>query len=304
VVLDRLADEIRVAFSELVPDEAVRGPAALAEIRLVPPTRARSRARRGSRSMHGDLAFPVGPLLAATHRPSQSPEPVQCDTKPTAHQGDNGAAPAGQLTVSRVAELIAARLEVLDGVVASWADGGFVNIRLDRGALAEIVRDVIHAGSAYGSPEPSPIALEDRASAGRPRHSLPPRLAKSLQYTHARLAGLLRAGDALGVPRDPERLDPAVLEPAEPRQLIGVLADYPGVVARYARGAVRPRAFDSFVARFMEVLERFEAAAPLLPRGDEDPSRAHSTRLLVVEASRVVAANALAWCGLTAPDRM
>lgn len=300
MVLDRLADEIRVAFVELVSDATRCGTDLHAEVRLVPPTHEGVRAE----GRRGDLAFPVGPLLAQTHGPSRSFQLDQSD-EPIARRANDADTPAGQLSASRVAELIATRLAHLDGVAASWVAGGFVNIRLNGGALAKIVQDVIRAGRAYGSPpEPSPIASEGQASAGRPRHSLPPRLAQALQYTHARLAGLLRAGDALGVPRDPEQLDPAALEPAEPRQLICVLADYPGVVARYVRGAVRPRAFDGFVARFMDTLERFEPADPLLPRGDEDPSRAHSARLLVVEASRVVAANALAWCGLTAPDRM
>jgi len=297
VVLDRLADEIRVAFIEVVPDATRCDTDPRAGIRLVPPTHVGE--RPGTR---GDLAFPVGPLLATARSASGSSSIDQADQS-ISRRSHTGDVPDTRLTASRLAELVAKRLERLDAVDASWAEAGFVNLRLSGGALASIVWEILRAGPSYGTPPGQATVAEDEAARG-PRHRLSPRLGDALRYAHARLAGLLRAGDALGVHRDPERLDPAALEAEESRQLICVLADYPGVVARYLSGRARPRAFDAYVARFLAAVERFEAGAGPLPRGDEEPSPAHSARLLVAEASRVVAGRALAWCGLPAPDRM
>ncbi|MCY7373987.1 MAG: arginine--tRNA ligase, partial [Spirochaetaceae bacterium] len=62
------------------------------------------------------------------------------------------------------------------------------------------------------------------------------------------------------------------------------------------------------VARYLESLagtyHRFYDGCRVLPRGDEEVTDLHRSRLWLVEATRVVLANGLALLGVTAPERM
>jgi len=51
-----------------------------------------------------------------------------------------------------LAELLASRLEALDGVASAEVAGpGFLNIRLDAASAGELARSIVEAGEAYGS---------------------------------------------------------------------------------------------------------------------------------------------------------
>ncbi|WP_020575198.1 DALR anticodon-binding domain-containing protein [Actinopolymorpha alba] len=196
----------------------------------------------------------------------------------------------------RLAELLATRLGTADGIAASHVAGpGFVNIELAPRGLAEIVRGIVSAGATYGVP--------GDIAGGPVVPQLPPTLASDLRYAHARLAGYLRAGTALGVRPDPDRLDLELLGTPPQRPLVCALAEFPGVVERTTKGgSVRWR--DRYLVEVLADIEGLEAAGGILPRGDEEPSPSHATQLGLVNASRIVLANAISLCGLVAPDRM
>ena len=62
------------------------------------------------------------------------------------------------------------------------------------------------------------------------------------------------------------------------------------------------------MARYLEELagtyHRFYDACRVLPRGDEEVTDVHRSRLWLVEATRVVLANGLRLLGVSAPERM
>jgi arginyl-tRNA synthetase len=122
-----------------------------------------------------------------------------------------------------------------------------------------------------------------------------------VQYAHARIASLLRNAADLGLQRD--ELHPELLDDPREGNLLGVLGEFPRVVASAAELREPHR-----VARYLEELagtyHRFYDACRVLPHGDEAPSDLHRARLWLVEATRIVLANGLALLGVSAPERM
>ncbi len=191
----------------------------------------------------------------------------------------------------RLAELVAERLTNVDGIASCQVEGeGFVNVVLTPEALAGIVRHLVAVGPGLAS---------DGGASGAGRHVLPEVLTDELCRAHARLVSLLRGGAALCVDRDPARVDPGELAAGVSRQLVCALAEFPAVVER---GGVR--AYDRHLTELVGLLGRFEAAGRILPKGPEEPTSTHGTRLVLVDASRIVVAAGLARCGVTAPDRL
>ncbi|MEP6760201.1 MAG: arginine--tRNA ligase [Sporichthyaceae bacterium] len=125
-----------------------------------------------------------------------------------------------------------------------------------------------------------------------------------VQYAHARIASLLRNAADLGVDRGgADTFRPELLDHEREGDLLGVLGDFPQVIATAAELREPHR-----VARYLEELagtyHRFYDACRVLPRGDEEVTDLHRARLWLVEATRVVLANGLALLGVTAPERM
>jgi len=122
-----------------------------------------------------------------------------------------------------------------------------------------------------------------------------------VQYAHARIASLLRNAGELGV--DKGELHPELLTHEREGDLLGALGEFPRVVATAAELREPHR-----VARYLEELagtyHRFYDTCRVLPRGDEETTDLHRSRLWLVEATRVVLANGLGLLGVHAPDRM
>jgi len=124
-----------------------------------------------------------------------------------------------------------------------------------------------------------------------------------VQYAHARLASLLRNAAELGIDWQSADFDPALLSHEREGELIGVLAQYPRVVATAAELREPHR-----VARYLEELSgayhRFYDACRVLPRGDESADATTTARLWLSAAARQVLANGLDTLHVTAPERM
>ncbi|WP_229051377.1 arginine--tRNA ligase [Aeromicrobium sp. Leaf350] len=124
-----------------------------------------------------------------------------------------------------------------------------------------------------------------------------------VQYAHARLSSILRNAADLGVVVDVEGFQPGLLATDQEGDLLRALAEFPRLVARAAELREPHR-----VARYLEAtasaFHKFYDECRVLPRGDEEVSDVHRTRLVLVAATRQVVANGLGLLGVSAPDRM
>ncbi len=122
-----------------------------------------------------------------------------------------------------------------------------------------------------------------------------------VQYVAARTASIQRNAKDLGLSSD--AFDPALLVDEYEGSLLRALAEFPRVVAAAATLREPHR-----VARYLEAtaatFHKFYDHCRVLPRGDEEITDLHRSRLKLVEASRVVFENGLELLGVTAPERM
>jgi len=123
-----------------------------------------------------------------------------------------------------------------------------------------------------------------------------------VQYAHARITSLLRNAGDLGLKSD-DTADLGLLSTERETDLLRALGDFPRVVA--SAGELRA---PHRVARYLEELaglyHRFYDSCRVLPQGDEPATPITFARLALVEATRIVVANALALLGVSAPERM
>ena len=124
-----------------------------------------------------------------------------------------------------------------------------------------------------------------------------------VQYAHARIAGVLRNVDELAIPMGLSNFDPSQLSHDRENELLGTLAEFPGVVAAAATFREPHR-----VARYLEelagVYHGFYADCRVLPLGEEAISSLHSARAHLCAATKQVLANGLNLLGVSAPERM
>ena len=124
-----------------------------------------------------------------------------------------------------------------------------------------------------------------------------------VQYAHARIAGVLRNVEELSIPMGLSNFDPSQLSHDRENELLGTLAEFPGVVAAAAAFREPHR-----VARYLEelagVYHGFYADCRVLPLGDEAISPLHSARAHLCAATKQVLANGLDLLGVSAPERM
>ncbi|WP_199037661.1 arginine--tRNA ligase [Glycomyces salinus] len=123
-----------------------------------------------------------------------------------------------------------------------------------------------------------------------------------VQYAHARIAGVLRNAAELGIDKG-EQYDAALLSHPREGDLLKALAEFPATVAAAAELREPHR-----VARYAEDLaasyHRFYNDCRVLPYPGEEMTDTGRARLWLVEATRVVLANALGMLGVAAPERM
>jgi arginyl-tRNA synthetase len=124
-----------------------------------------------------------------------------------------------------------------------------------------------------------------------------------VQYAHARICAVLRNAKDLGIDYGLKFYSPELLVHERERELIGLLAEYPRIVAAAAFARQPHR-----VARYIEDLaaqyHRFYNDCRVLPLGEEKPTKLNSARACLSTATAQVISNGLDLLGVNAPERM
>jgi len=124
-----------------------------------------------------------------------------------------------------------------------------------------------------------------------------------VQYAHARICAVLRNAKDLGIDYGLKFYSPELLVHERERELIGLLAEYPRIVAAAAFARQPHR-----VARYIEDLSaqyhRFYNDCRVLPLGEEKPTKLNSARACLSMATAQVISNGLDLLGVNAPERM
>ena len=130
-----------------------------------------------------------------------------------------------------------------------------------------------------------------------------------VQYAHARIASVIRNAADLGLISadtanwDPNTFDPSQLADDREGALLGILADYPRVVASAAE-LREPHRIARYIEEVATSYHSFYAACRVLPQGDEPVTELNIARLWLCAATRQVIFNGLELLGVSAPDRM
>jgi len=124
-----------------------------------------------------------------------------------------------------------------------------------------------------------------------------------VQYAHARIAGVLRNVAELNIPTGLAHFDPSRLSHDRENELLGTLAEFPGIVT--AAAAFRePHRIARYLEELAGVYHGFYADCRVLPMGEEAISPLHSARANLCAATKQVLANGLDLLGVSAPERM
>ena len=130
-----------------------------------------------------------------------------------------------------------------------------------------------------------------------------------VQYAHARIASVLRnAADLQIVPSattdwNREDFNPSQLTHDREGQLLGLLAEYPRVVASSAQ-LREPHRIARYLEEVATAYHRFYDACRVLPQGDDEATPQTIARLWLCAATRQVIFNGLNLLGVSAPERM
>jgi arginyl-tRNA synthetase len=124
-----------------------------------------------------------------------------------------------------------------------------------------------------------------------------------VQYAHARICAVIRNAKELGISYGIDIFKPELLVHERERELIGLLTEFPRVVASAAEMREPHR-----VARYIEDLagqyHRFYNDCRVLPLGDEKPTELNSSRATLCLATAQVISNGLDLLGVSAPEKM
>lgn len=123
-----------------------------------------------------------------------------------------------------------------------------------------------------------------------------------VQYAHARTRSVVRNADEHGVPDRPD-YDPAALDHEADKELLGVLAQFPAVVAQ-AAGEREPHRVARYLENLAATYHAWYGKCRVTPRADEDVTEGHIARRQLNEAVSTVLRNGLGLLGVTAPERM
>jgi arginyl-tRNA synthetase len=203
-------------------------------------------------------------------------------------------------------------LEIMIGQLVKMMKGG-EEVRLSKRAgniitLEDLVDEVGVDAARYALiryPVDSPLLLDLDLLASNTNDNP----VHYVQYAHARIASVLRnAAELSVVPSDTAAwnsadFDPSLLTHEREGQLLGLLADYPRVVATAAELREPHR-----IARYLEEIatgyHRFYDLCRVLPQGDEEVTSLNIARLWLCAAARQTIFNGLALLGVSAPERM
>ncbi|WP_062524785.1 arginine--tRNA ligase [Demequina rhizosphaerae] len=123
-----------------------------------------------------------------------------------------------------------------------------------------------------------------------------------VQYAHARTAGVARNAAEYGIRRE-DGFDPSLLTHESEAKLLGILGEFPRVVAQAVEFREQHR-----VARYLEYVaaafNQWYDRTRVTPQGDEEVTDLHRTRLWVNDATGQVLRNGLHLLGVSAPERM
>lgn len=199
-----------------------------------------------------------------------------------------------------------ANVEVLIGQLVKITRGG-EEVKLSKRAgtivtLDDLVEEVGVDAARYTLaryPADSPLTLDleemTRATSDNPVFYV--------QYAHARISSVLRNAAESGIDWRSGGFDPALLDHERENNLLGMIAEFPRVVASAAELREPHR-----VARYLEDLatayHRFYDDCRVLPRSDEQVAPIHVARLWLCAAARQTLANGLDMLGVSAPERM
>ncbi|MCU0262317.1 MAG: arginine--tRNA ligase [Candidatus Nanopelagicales bacterium] len=124
-----------------------------------------------------------------------------------------------------------------------------------------------------------------------------------VQYGSARIASVLRNAEELGIDWRNAKFDPALLANERENDLLGVLAEFPRVVASAAE-LREPHRIARYLERLATAYHRFYDVCRVLPMGEEPVEPLNIARLWLCAASRQVLVNGLTLLGVSAPERM
>ena len=164
--------------------------------------------------------------------------------------------------------------------------------------LAEVGVDAARwsfAARAASSPIDFDIELARKQSSDNPVYYV--------QYGSARIASVLRNAEELGIDWRNAPFDPALLSNERENDLLGVLAEFPRVVASAAE-LREPHRIARYLERLATAYHRFYDVCRVLPMGEEPVEPLNIARLWLCAASRQVLVNGLTLLGVSAPERM
>lgn len=123
-----------------------------------------------------------------------------------------------------------------------------------------------------------------------------------VQYAHARIRNVARNAASHGVRRE-DAFRPELLDHETETVLLGMLAEFPGVVA-LAASLREPHRIARYLEELAAAYHKWYDNCRVTPRGEEPVDDAHCTRLWLNDATGQVIANGLALLGVSAPERM
>jgi len=124
-----------------------------------------------------------------------------------------------------------------------------------------------------------------------------------VQYAHARICAVLRNAKDLGINYGLKFYSPDLLVHERERELIGLLAEYPRIVAA-AAFARQPHRVSRYIEDLAAQYHRFYNDCRVLPLGEEKPTKLNSARACLSMATAQVISNGLDLLGVNAPERM
>ena len=124
-----------------------------------------------------------------------------------------------------------------------------------------------------------------------------------VQYAHARICAVLRNAKDLGIDYGLKFYSPELLVHDRERELIGLLAEYPRIVAA-AAFARQPHRVSRYIEDLAAQYHRFYNDCRVLPLGEEKPTKLNSARACLSMATAQVISNGLDLLGVNAPERM